>query len=55
MVVKAVAGAHRRVPEMNVIWTDDAVRRYDTTDVAVAVATHRGLMTPVLRDVGSLT
>jgi pyruvate dehydrogenase E2 component (dihydrolipoamide acetyltransferase) len=55
LVVKAVAAAHGRVPEMNVSWTQEAVRRYDTVDVAVAVATDRGLMTPVVRDVGSLT
>jgi pyruvate dehydrogenase E2 component (dihydrolipoamide acetyltransferase) len=55
LVVKAVAAAHERVPEMNVTWTEDAVRRYATADVAVAVATERGLMTPVVRDVGSLT
>jgi pyruvate dehydrogenase E2 component (dihydrolipoamide acetyltransferase) len=55
LVVKAVAAAHRRVPEMNVTWTPDAVRRYATVDVAVAVATDRGLMTPVVRDVESLT
>lgn len=55
LVVKAVAAAHRRVPEMNVTWTEDAVRRYERVDVAVAVATDRGLLTPVVRDVDSLT
>ena len=55
LVVKAVAAAHQRVPEMNVTWTPDAVRRYATVDVAVAVATDRGLLTPVVRDVGALT
>ena len=54
LVVKAVAAAHERVPEMNVTWTDDAVRRCDTVDIAVAVATDRGLVTPVVRDVASL-
>ncbi|MBZ5737927.1 dihydrolipoamide acetyltransferase family protein [Nocardioides mangrovi] len=54
LVVKAVAAAHRAVPEMNVVWTPDAVRTFDTVDVAVAVATDRGLVTPVLRDVTSL-
>jgi pyruvate dehydrogenase E2 component (dihydrolipoamide acetyltransferase) len=53
LVVMAVAAAHRRVPELNVTWTDDAVRRWQTSDVAVAVATERGLVTPVVRDVGS--
>jgi pyruvate dehydrogenase E2 component (dihydrolipoamide acetyltransferase) len=55
LVVKAVGVAHQRVPELNVTWTPDAVRRYSAVDVAVAVATDRGLMTPVVRDVGSLT
>jgi pyruvate dehydrogenase E2 component (dihydrolipoamide acetyltransferase) len=55
LAVKAVAAAHVRVPEMNVTWTDDAVRRYSRVDVAVAVATDRGLMTPVVRDVSALT
>ena len=55
LVVKAVAAAHQRLPEMNVTWTADAVRRYATVDIAVAVATDRGLVTPVVRDVGALT
>jgi pyruvate dehydrogenase E2 component (dihydrolipoamide acetyltransferase) len=55
LVVKAAAAAHRAVPEMNVMWTPDAVRTFDTVDVAVAVATDRGLMTPVVRDVTSLS
>jgi pyruvate dehydrogenase E2 component (dihydrolipoamide acetyltransferase) len=55
LVVKAVAAAHGRVPEMNAVWTPDAVRRFATVDVAVAVATDRGLMTPVVRHVTSLT
>jgi pyruvate dehydrogenase E2 component (dihydrolipoamide acetyltransferase) len=55
LVVKAAAEAHAAVPDMNVIWTDDAVRRFATVDLAVAVATERGLLTPVVRGVGSLT
>ena len=55
LVLKAVAAAHVRVPEMNAVWTDDAVHRFHSVDVAVAVATDRGLVTPVLRDVASLS
>ena len=55
LVVKAVARAHTLVPEMNVTWTPEAVRQYSTVDVAVAVATDRGLLTPVLRDVDSMS
>jgi pyruvate dehydrogenase E2 component (dihydrolipoamide acetyltransferase) len=53
LLVKAIGTAFRRVPEANVIWTDDALRRFDTIDVAVAVATDTGLLTPVVRDVAS--
>lgn len=55
LVVMAVARAHERVPDLNVTWGDEAVRRWHTADIAVAVATDRGLLTPVLRDVGRLS
>ena len=51
LVVMAVARAHALVPAMNAIWTDDAVRRFTRVDVAVAVNTDNGLVTPVVRDV----
>ena len=51
LVVKASARAHTLVPAMNVIWTEDATRRFGTVDIAVAVASPRGLVTPVVRDV----
>ncbi|MCW2530321.1 MAG: pyruvate dehydrogenase complex dihydrolipoamide acetyltransferase [Pseudonocardiales bacterium] len=53
LVVKAVAVAFADVPDANVTWTDTALRRHRTVDIAVAVATDGGLFTPVLRDVGS--
>jgi len=55
LVVKAVAGAHVRVPELNVTWGEDAVRAYSSVGVSVAVATDRGLVTPVLRAVEDMT
>jgi pyruvate dehydrogenase E2 component (dihydrolipoamide acetyltransferase) len=51
LVVKAVARTHVLVPEANVIWTPEAMRRFSTVDVALAVATDTGLVTPVLRGV----
>jgi pyruvate dehydrogenase E2 component (dihydrolipoamide acetyltransferase) len=51
LLLKAVALAHLEVPDANAIWTDDAVRVFESVDVAVAVASDRGLVTPVLRDV----
>jgi pyruvate dehydrogenase E2 component (dihydrolipoamide acetyltransferase) len=51
LLVKAVAKAHQQVPEMNVVWTGDAIRSFTGVDVAVAVATDKGLVTPVLTGV----
>jgi pyruvate dehydrogenase E2 component (dihydrolipoamide acetyltransferase) len=51
LIVKAVARAHVIVPAMNAIWTTDAVGQFDTVDLAVAIASERGLVTPVLHSV----
>jgi pyruvate dehydrogenase E2 component (dihydrolipoamide acetyltransferase) len=53
LIVKAVARAHVLVPAMNAIWTPDAIRQFETVDLAVAIAAERGLVTPVLRSVES--
>ncbi len=49
-VVRATALALRAVPEANATWTEAATLRYDTVDVAVAVAVDGGLVTPVVRN-----
>ncbi|EYR62679.1 dihydrolipoyllysine acetyltransferase [Actinotalea ferrariae CF5-4] len=54
LVVKAVAAAYRAVPEANVQWTQDEMVVLDGVDVAIAVATDGGLLTPVLRGVDRL-
>lgn len=48
-VVRAVAIALREVPEANVAWTDTAMRQFAHADIAVAVATDDGLITPIVR------
>ena len=55
LVLKAAARAHELVPEMNVRWTDEAVRTLDSVDIAVAVATDGGLLTPVVPGVERMT
>ena len=55
LVVAAAGRAHVLVPAMNVIWTPDAVRSFSAVDIAVAVATDGGLVTPVLRGVDRMT
>ncbi|MBT5430793.1 MAG: 2-oxo acid dehydrogenase subunit E2 [Micrococcales bacterium] len=51
MVVRAVAAAFMDVPEANVVWTPDAMIKYESVDVSIAVSTDGGLLTPVLRGV----
>ncbi|GAA1307391.1 pyruvate dehydrogenase complex dihydrolipoamide acetyltransferase [Streptomyces sanglieri] len=55
LLIKAVATAHTQVPEMNAVWQPDAVRRFRTVDVSVAIATETGLVTPVLRGIENLS
>jgi len=55
LVVKAVAKAHLLVPALNVQWNGDSIRTFSSVDIAVAVATDDGLVTPVLRDVASMS
>ncbi len=49
-VVRSVALSMRKVPMVNVSWTDAAMRVYKSIDVAVAVAIDGGLITPIVRN-----
>jgi pyruvate dehydrogenase E2 component (dihydrolipoamide acetyltransferase) len=49
-IVKAAALALRDVPECNVSWLGDALRKYNYVDISVAVATPAGLITPIVTD-----
>ncbi|MFC7641175.1 2-oxo acid dehydrogenase subunit E2 [Streptosporangium lutulentum] len=51
LVLRAVAIAHVEVPDANVIWTEEGMRRFESVDIGVAIASERGLVTPVLRGV----
>lgn len=53
LIVRAVALALGEVPDANVSWGEKAMLRHQKVDVAVAVATSRGLVTPIIRDVES--
>ena len=55
VVVRAAALALREVPLANSAWTGDAVRVYDRVDLAVAVSTPAGLVTPVVREADTRT
>jgi len=50
MVIKASAKALRDHPECNASWTEDEMIQYGAVDISVAVATDRGLITPIVRN-----
>jgi len=49
-VIKASSLALRDVPEVNSSWHDTYIRQYKSSDIAVAVATETGLITPIVRN-----
>jgi pyruvate dehydrogenase E2 component (dihydrolipoamide acetyltransferase) len=49
LLVKAVAEALARHPEINASWEGDRIRRHGSVDVGIAVAVEDGLITPVVR------
>jgi pyruvate dehydrogenase E2 component (dihydrolipoamide acetyltransferase) len=51
LVIAAAAAAHQAVPDANVIWTEEGMRQFESVDIAVAIASRRGLVTPVLRGI----
>jgi pyruvate dehydrogenase E2 component (dihydrolipoamide acetyltransferase) len=49
MMIKACAKALRDHPDCNASWTEDEMIQYGAIDISVAVATDRGLITPIVR------
>ncbi|WP_062202535.1 pyruvate dehydrogenase complex dihydrolipoamide acetyltransferase [Aureimonas sp. AU12] len=49
MVIKAMAGALKAVPNANVSWTETAMLKHKNADVGVAVSIDGGLITPIIR------
>ena len=49
LVIRAASLALRQVPRANSAWADGVLRLYDAVDIALAVNTPDGLITPVLR------
>ena len=50
MIIKACAKALHDHPECNASWTEDEMIQYGAVDISVAVATDRGLITPIVRN-----
>ena len=49
LMVRAAALALRAKPDVNAAWVENVVRMYHDVDIAVAVATPGGLITPIVR------
>ena len=49
-VIKAAALALRKFPAVNASWSEEAVLRWNSVDVSVAVALDDGLITPITRE-----
>jgi pyruvate dehydrogenase E2 component (dihydrolipoamide acetyltransferase) len=49
-VIRAAALALRQVPAANASWSDEAILRWETVDIAVAVALEDGLITPIVKN-----
>ncbi len=50
LLIKALARALARVPQCNVSFAGDELRKYSRVDISVAVAAPSGLITPIITD-----
>ncbi|RKO97626.1 hypothetical protein CXG81DRAFT_10081 [Caulochytrium protostelioides] len=49
-VIKAAGLALRDVPQVNAQWNETSIREFKNVDIAVAVATDNGLITPIVTE-----
>uniref|UniRef100_A0A669CF73 Dihydrolipoamide acetyltransferase component of pyruvate dehydrogenase complex n=1 Tax=Oreochromis niloticus TaxID=8128 RepID=A0A669CF73_ORENI len=49
-IIKAAAVTLREMPEVNVTWSGDGARALDSVHISIAVATDKGLITPIIKD-----
>ncbi|XP_072241640.1 pyruvate dehydrogenase protein X component, mitochondrial [Leuresthes tenuis] len=49
-IIKAAAVTLKEMPEVNVTWSGDGPHALDSVHISVAVATDKGLITPIIRD-----
>ncbi|KAG8438321.1 hypothetical protein GDO86_008849 [Hymenochirus boettgeri] len=52
-IIKATAAALKQMPEVNVTWNGESPSPLDTIDISIAVATDRGLITPIIKQAAS--
>ncbi|KAG7473826.1 hypothetical protein MATL_G00099960 [Megalops atlanticus] len=52
-IIKAAAVTLKELPEVNVTWADEGPQALDSIHISIAVATDRGLITPIIKDAAS--
>ena len=55
LIIKCVATALKKHPEININWTDNAILQFENADISVAVATDAGLITPIIKNAGNIS
>jgi pyruvate dehydrogenase E2 component (dihydrolipoamide acetyltransferase) len=55
LLLKALTLALQAVPEANASWTNDTIKSHSSIDLALAISTDRGVVAPVMRDIGRKT
>ncbi|XP_069384688.1 pyruvate dehydrogenase protein X component, mitochondrial isoform X2 [Paralichthys olivaceus] len=49
-IIKAAAVTLKEMPEVNVTWSGDGPQALDSIHISIAVATDKGLITPIIKD-----
>ncbi|XP_068460028.1 pyruvate dehydrogenase protein X component, mitochondrial [Clinocottus analis] len=49
-IIKAAAVTLKEMPEVNVTWSGDGPRALNSVHISIAVATDKGLITPIIKD-----
>ncbi|XP_032895150.1 pyruvate dehydrogenase protein X component, mitochondrial [Amblyraja radiata] len=52
-IIKAAAVTLKQMPDVNSTWSSEGPRQLGSIDISVAVATDRGLVTPIVQDAAS--
>ncbi len=50
LIVKACAIALKKNPETNIAWVNNKIHKYNSVDIAIAVALKEGLITPIIKN-----
>ena len=55
LLIKCVATAITKHPEVNINWSDEGILQFQNADISIAVATDAGLITPIVKEANKKT